>query len=42
MNADELDLPCEPTVPKSYDKDQRDSYNQLLISIRAPHLENAQ
>lgn len=42
MNAEGLDIPYEPPVPKSYDKDQRDSYDQLLIGIRAPNLENGQ
>jgi len=42
MNTVRLNIHCEPPFPESYDKDERCSYDQALISVRATCLENAQ
>jgi hypothetical protein len=40
MNTAESHIHCEPPFPKSHDKAERDSYDQVLISVGAAELEN--
>jgi hypothetical protein len=42
MNTAQLNIHCESPFPKSYDKAERDSYDQVLSRIRAAKLERAQ
>jgi hypothetical protein len=42
MNIAQLNIYCESPFPEAYDKAERDSYDQVLSSIRAGKLENAQ
>ena len=42
MNIAQLNIYCESPFLESDDKAERDSYDQVLNSIRAAKLENAQ